>query len=162
MRLVLAIVLSLFVAACSTSDQGGTSNTGSGNTGQTNTGSTGPAPGTQAELNQTIGDRVFFSTDSYNVSGEANATVQAWAQWLAQNPNVSVLVEGHCDERGTRDYNLALGARRSHAIKAALQSMGIDGGRIETTTYGKERPVSLGSNSVSWSKNRRGVMVVKG
>jgi peptidoglycan-associated lipoprotein len=162
MRLVLAIVLSLFVAACSTSDQGGTSNTGSGNTGQTNTGSTGPARGTQAELNQTIGDRVFFNTDSYNVSGAANATVQAWAQWLARNPNVSVLVEGHCDERGTRDYNLALGARRSHAIKAALQSMGIDGGRIETTTYGKERPASLGSDSASWSKNRRGVMVVKG
>jgi peptidoglycan-associated lipoprotein len=162
MRLILAVMLSLLLAACSTSDQGGTSNTGAGGSGQVSTGSAGPAPGTQAELNQTIGDRVFFDTDRYNIDGAASGTVQAWAQWLARNPNVSVLIEGHCDERGTRDYNFALGARRSHAIKAALQSMGIDGSRIETTTFGKERPAALGSNPTAWSKNRRAVMVVKG
>jgi peptidoglycan-associated lipoprotein len=165
MRFTSAIVLSLFLAACSTSDQGGSSKTGTGSTANTPAASTGPAapaPGSQAELNQTIGDRVFFDTDRYNIDAAANATVQAWAKWLARNPNVKVMIEGHADERGTRDYNFALGARRSHAVKEALQNLGIAGNRIETTTFGKERPAVLGSTPAAWAKNRRAVMVVAG
>jgi peptidoglycan-associated lipoprotein len=162
MRLLLALALTLFVAACSTSQKSGTdaSGTGSG-TGTTTQQPAGPAPGTQAELNQTVGDRVFFDYDRFDVRSDMQGIVSAWAGWLKKNPSVSILVEGHCDERGTRDYNYALGARRSHEIKMALVAMGIDEGRIETTTFGKDRPAVLGSSDASWSKNRRGVVVVK-
>lgn len=164
MRLFLALAMSLLVAACSSSDQSGTGATGASNTGANNTTQAprGPAPGTQADLNQTIGDRVFFDTDRHNLDGPAQGIVQAWAQWLRKNPNVSVLIEGHADERGTSDYNFALGARRSFEVKAALQAMGISGSRIETTTLGKTRPAAQGSNPAAWAQNRRAVMVVLG
>lgn len=164
MRILLAVVLSLGLAACSSSQQSGSSGSGAGASNVNATSSapqpTGPAPGTQAELNQTIGDRVFFDTDRHNIDGGATGTVAAWAQWLKNNPGVTVLVEGHCDERGTREYNLALGARRSFSVKQALVSYGIDDDRIDTTTFGKERPDMLGSDPASWAKNRRAVMVV--
>ena len=164
MRLLLVFVLSMFVVACGTSQQAGTGNTGSGTRGDatTNQAQRGPAPGTQAYLNQTIGDRVFFDTDRHNVDAEGRDRVQAWAKWLLDNPNVSVLIEGHADERGTRDYNFALGARRSYSVKSSLEAMGVDRSRIETTTFGKERPAALGSDPAAWAQNRRAVMVVKG
>tara|TARA_R110002110_G_scaffold191086_4_gene399240 strand:+ start:221 stop:718 length:498 start_codon:yes stop_codon:yes gene_type:complete len=165
MRFILVLALSVLLAACSTSDQSGAGTTGASTSGagaDVTQAPRGPAPGTQADLNQTIGDRVFFDTDRHNLDGEAQQTVQAWAQWLRENPNVSVLIEGHADERGTRDYNLALGARRSFEVKSALQAMGINGSRIETTTFGKERPAVVGSNPAAWAQNRRAVMVVQG
>lgn len=167
MRFVMAILLGLVVAACSSNQQSGTSGAGGGATETTGTASaapqpTGPAPGTQAHLNETIGDRVFFGTDLHGIDNAADSIVSAWADWLRANPGVNVLVEGHCDERGTRDYNFALGERRSFAVKQALVQRGIDGARIEITTFGKERPDVLGSNPTAWSKNRRAVMVVKG
>lgn len=163
MRLLLALALGLFVAACSTSQQSGTDASGTGTTGATTgqTMTTGPEPGTQAHLNETIGDRVFFDFDRYAIRPDARGTVTAWAQWLEENPNVDILVEGHADERGTRDYNYALGARRSHEVKLALTAEGIDGDRIETTTFGKDRPAVLGSNEAAWAKNRRAVVVVQ-
>jgi len=163
MRFLMALALALLVAACSTSQQGGTdaSGTGTGTGASTGSQTTGPAPDTQAYLNQTIGDRVFFDFDRYNVRSDMEGTVAAWANWLQQNPSVSILIEGHCDERGTRDYNYALGARRSHEIKRALMAMGVAERRIETTTFGKDRPAVLGSNEAAWAKNRRAVVVVR-
>ncbi|WP_372988457.1 peptidoglycan-associated lipoprotein Pal [Marinobacter sp.] len=161
MRFLLVLALGLFVAACSTSERSGTDASSTGSTGTT-TGQTmtGPEPGTQAHLNQTIGDRVFFDFDRYSIRSDMQGTVSAWAQWMKENPGVSILVEGHADERGTRDYNYALGARRSHEVKLALTAMGVDGDRIETTTFGKDRPAVLGSNEAAWAKNRRAVVVV--
>ena len=113
--------------------------------------------GTQQDLVANIGDRVFFETNSSSVTGSAQDTLSRQASWLQQYQNVSVTVEGHADERGTREYNLALGERRATAIKNYLVNLGVDPRRVSTISYGKERPVELGSNPSSWSKNRRGV-----
>ncbi len=157
MRFVLFMVLGLFVAACSSTGDNSGGAAGSG------TGSSAAAPGTQAHLEQeTSSDRVFFDFDSYTLTAAAQAQVQKWASWMLANQDVRVLVEGHADERGTRDYNLALGARRSHAVRVALESLGVSGSRIETTTFGKERPAVAGSNEAAWAQNRRAVIVVKG
>lgn len=121
----------------------------------------GPTPGTQADLNETAGDRVFFGFDRYDLSPEAQATLRAQAEWLKSFPSVDVIVEGHCDERGTREYNLALGERRANSVKNYLVALGVSADRIDTVSYGKERPAVLGSNPEAWAKNRRGVMVVQ-
>ena len=157
MRFILFMVLGLFVAACSSTGDNSGAASGSG------TGSSAAAPGTQAHLEQeTSSDRVFFEFDSYTLTAAARDQVQKWASWMLANQDVRVLVEGHADERGTRDYNLALGARRSHAVRVALESLGVSGTRIETTTFGKERPAVAGSNEAAWAQNRRAVIVVKG
>lgn len=119
------------------------------------------APGSQEELNATIGDRVFFDTDRYNLTPEARATVGFWADWMRKHQNVAIVVEGHADERGTREYNLALGARRANSVKDYLSALGVSGARVETISYGKERPAVLGSNPAAWAKNRRSVVVVR-
>lgn len=119
------------------------------------------APGTQEDLAVNVGDRVFFGYDSYNLTPEAIGQLELQAQWLRQYPSVNILVEGHADERGTREYNLALGDRRASAVKNYLVSLGVDPRRVQTISYGKERPEMLGSNSESWAKNRRGVTVVQ-
>lgn len=120
----------------------------------------GPAPGTQADLVVNVGDRVFFGYDRYDVSEEARATLDAQAAWLQRYPNLTVTVEGHADERGTREYNLALGERRANAVKNYLVSMGVNAGRLSTISYGKERPAVPGSNETAWAQNRRGVTKV--
>lgn len=157
MRFVLFMVLGLFVAACSSTGDNSGGAAGSG------AGSNLAAPGTQAHLEQeTSTDRVFFGFDEHTLTPDAQKQVERWAAWILGNPNANVLIEGHADERGTRDYNLALGARRSHAVKVALESLGVSGTRIETTTFGKERPAVAGSNESAWAQNRRAVIVVKG
>lgn len=136
---------------------------GMGTGGATGTGgmSGGPStPGTQSDLTENVGDRVFFAYDSSTLSAEAQNTLQRQAAWLKQYPDVSVTVEGHCDERGTREYNLALGERRAAAAKKYLVSMGIPSSRISTISYGKERPAVIGSDESAWSQNRRAVSVV--
>lgn len=122
---------------------------------------TGPEPGTQEHLVQQVGDRVFFGFDRYDLTNEAQATLRAQADWLRQFPSVNVIIEGHADERGTREYNLALGERRANSIKNYLVALGIDASRIEVVSYGKERPAVIGSNEEAWAQNRRGVMVVR-
>ena len=101
----------------------------------------------------------MFETDRFNVDAEDQATLQRQAQWLALHPNARIIVEGHADERGTRDYNLALGERRANSAKNYLTSIGVDASRIETVSYGKERPSALGSDEQAWAQNRRAVTV---
>ena len=121
----------------------------------------GPAPGTQADLVVNVGDRVFFETDSSDLTAVARETLSNQATWLGQYASLTVNVEGHADERGTREYNLALGERRANAVKNYLIALGVDASRIEVISYGKERPAVPGSDEASWSQNRRGVTKVQ-
>ncbi|EQB30998.1 peptidoglycan-associated lipoprotein Pal [Sphingobium ummariense] len=122
--------------------------------------SSGPVKGSQEDFIASVSsDRVFFALDQYDIDAEDQATLQSQAAWLQQNPSVRVTIEGHCDERGTRDYNIALGERRANAAKNYLASLGVDPGRITTVSYGKERPAALGSDEAAWAQNRRAVTV---
>ena len=106
-------------------------------------------PGSQEDFLAAVGmdgDRIFFDTDRFNVDSADQATLQAQAQWLSRYPNKRIVVEGHCDERGTRDYNLALGERRANAAKNYLASLGVDASRIQTVSHGKEKPAAEGSS----------------
>lgn len=130
-----------------------------GNTGA-NTTPAGPAPGSQADFVASIMvDRIYFDTDKSDIDAEDQATLNSQAEWLKRYPGTRVTIEGHADERGTRDYNIALGARRANAAKNALAGMGIDAARISTVSYGKERPEALGSTEADWARNRRAVTV---
>jgi peptidoglycan-associated lipoprotein len=101
-----------------------------------------------------IGERIYFDTDEYVVRNDAQPVLAAQAQWLSRYPAVRVRIEGNADERGTREYNLALGARRANAVRDFLVSQGVSGARIETLSYGKERPIDAGSSEDAWAKNR--------
>lgn len=102
-----------------------------------------------------VGDTVYFSTDQTDLSGQAQAVLDRQAAWLQQNPSVRVRIEGHADERGTREYNLALGARRANAVQSYLASKGVDRSRIEAVTYGRERPIETCAQEACWAQNRR-------
>lgn len=118
----------------------------------------GPVPGSQEDFVASItADRIFFDTDKFDVDGEDQEVLRSQAAWLAKYPNKRVTIEGHADERGTRDYNLALGERRANSAKNFLASLGVDAARISTISYGKERPDALGSDEASWARNRRAV-----
>jgi peptidoglycan-associated lipoprotein len=119
-------------------------------------------PGTQEDLVANVGDRVFFDFDKYDIKAEGRATLDRQAAWLKRYSNIRLVIEGHCDERGTREYNLALGERRANAARQYLINQGIAANRLETISYGKERPVALGSNEAAWAQNRRAVSVVAG
>ncbi len=153
---------SLAVSACSKKppkilppDPGGAVSTDSSGQNQ------GPVAGSQADfVAQLMGqDTVYFDTDRYNIDGQDQQALAAQAVWLAKYPAKRITIEGHCDERGTREYNLALGERRANAAKNYLVSLGIDAGRIGTVSHGREKPLALGSNEESWSRNRRAVTV---
>ncbi|MEL6979598.1 MAG: peptidoglycan-associated lipoprotein Pal [Pseudomonadota bacterium] len=104
-----------------------------------------------------VGDRVYFATDRSDLTPEAQAVLRRQAEWLRRNPNVQVRIEGHADERGTREYNLALGARRAESVTNYLSSLGVDRRRLQPVSFGKERPVETCSRDVCWAKNRRSV-----
>ncbi len=123
--------------------------------------SAGPRPGSQEDLVATIGDRVFFDFDSSAITSNARTVLDRQAGWLQQYPQNQVTVEGHTDERGTREYNLALGQRRANAARDVLVAGGVAGARIQTISYGKERPAALGSDESAWAQNRRAVTVVR-
>jgi peptidoglycan-associated lipoprotein len=114
----------------------------------------GPLPGTVQDFVINIGERIYFDTDSYEVRSDAQPTLAAQAQWLNRYPAVRVRIEGNADERGTREYNLALGARRANAVREFLVAQGVSGSRIETLSYGKEKPIDGGSGEEAWAKNR--------
>ncbi len=122
---------------------------------------TAPVPGSQADLVINVGDRIFFDTDSSDLTVNARQTLENQAAWLAQYTNVGVVIEGHADERGTREYNLALGARRANAVQNYLVALGVNPSRVTTLSYGKERPAVPGSNENAWAQNRRSVTKVR-
>ena len=150
------MLLTSFLAACATAP----TETSSSSTSQSD-GVGGIYVGTDTVemLAIDVPDRVFFAYDSYSLAASAQATLNKQAKWLKANPSVAIAVEGHADERGTREYNLALGDRRASSVKDYLMSQGISSNRISTISYGKERPVKSGSNDTAWAQNRRSVSV---
>ncbi len=170
-RIIAAMAAVFLISACETDtqDTGAASGAGATTTATTTQSTTqaapqpaGPTPGSQEDLVVNVGDRVFFDFDKHDVTSDAQSTLERQAAWLKTNPAVTITIEGHCDERGTREYNLALGERRANSVKDYLVALGIDPGRVKTLSYGKERPVALGSNDAAWAQNRRGVSVVTG
>jgi peptidoglycan-associated lipoprotein len=119
-------------------------------------------PGSKQDFTVNVGDRIFFDTDSSVVRADAQQILARQAQWLNQYPSYSIMVEGHADERGTREYNLALGARRAAAARDYLVSRGVAGNRLKTNSYGKERPVAVCDDISCWSQNRRAVTLLGG
>ncbi|MCB1381501.1 MAG: peptidoglycan-associated lipoprotein Pal [Notoacmeibacter sp.] len=120
------------------------------------------APGSTQDFTVNVGDRIFFDTDSSAIRADAQQTLQRQAQWLSRYGNYSITIEGHADERGTREYNIALGARRAAATRDYLISQGVSGSRLKTISYGKERPVAVCDDISCWSQNRRAVTVLGG
>lgn len=155
---LLAALLAL--GACTSADRFGTG-AGAGGFGA-DAGIAGSAsdPTSPAYFTQTVGDRVFFAVDQSTLSPEAQATLDAQADWLARNPEYTALIEGHADEQGTREYNLALGARRASSVQNYLISRGVAPHRLETISYGKERPIEICSEEACYAKNRRAVTVL--
>ena len=153
--LISVAVAGLTLAGCASTTQPASTSTSTGS-------ASAVTPSSSAQyLVQNVGDRVFFQTDQSNLDGPARATLRNQAQWLSQNSSVNLIIEGHADERGTREYNLALGARRANAVRDFLISEGVNGSRLQTISYGKERPVSLCSEEACWSKNRRSVATIR-
>jgi peptidoglycan-associated lipoprotein len=148
------------LAACETAPDTGSNTSGAAATAPTTSAETSVRPGSQQDLAQTAGDRVYFAYDKSDISPEARKILENQAAWLKKNANVTVTIEGHCDERGTREYNLALGERRANAVKNVLVALGIPANRISTISYGKERPAVPGSTEAAWAQNRRGVTTV--
>jgi peptidoglycan-associated lipoprotein len=150
----------LMLAACETASDQSASTAGQG--GAAGAGAAGQQRqrSLQEILTADVGDRVFYDFDKSDLKPEARRTVERWAQFMRQNANTNITIEGHCDERGTREYNIGLGERRAASAKNFLVSLGIDARRVQTISYGKERPAVLGSNEAAWSQNRRGVAVV--
>jgi peptidoglycan-associated lipoprotein len=119
-------------------------------------------PGSAEDLRVNVGDTVHFGYNEYNVEDADKTLLGRQASWLQKYPSVRVTIEGHADERGTREYNLALGARRANAVKEYLVSQGVSAGRVETVSYGKERPICTDSSDSCYAQNRRGVTTVTG
>jgi peptidoglycan-associated lipoprotein len=158
-----AVVLLAGCETASTSSQGAA---GGGATttlgqGQTAVAPVGAVPGSVEDLRVNVGDRIFYDFDRSDLKPEARAQIERWAAWLTRYPQRTVVIEGHCDERGTREYNLALGERRANSARQYLLSLGIAANRVTTISYGKERPTVPGNNEDAWSKNRRGVLDVR-
>jgi len=116
----------------------------------------GPKAGSMADFRVNVGDRVYFDLDQYRLSSDAQTVLKRQAAWLASYPKVNILVAGNCDERGTREYNLALGERRASVVKDYLVSLGVDKARIQTVSYGKERPIAIGTSDAALAQNHNG------
>jgi peptidoglycan-associated lipoprotein len=148
-RFAAAIAAALAISACANK-----------NTDLANSAMNAATPGSQQDFVVNVGDRVFFETDSTDLTPQARATLDKQAQWLSQYNRYTFTIEGHADERGTREYNIALGARRAQTVREYLVSRGIDGQRMRTISYGKERPVAVCNDISCWSQNRRAVTVL--
>ena len=145
-----AIAALFLIAACSNND-----------TQTASAATTTVTPGSVGDFRQNVGDRVFFDTDSSTVREDGRQTLNRQAEWLKKYSNYQITVEGHCDERGTREYNLALGERRANAARQYLIAQGIPANRIKTVSYGKERPDPVGSDEAAWARNRRAVTALE-
>ncbi|MBG76362.1 MAG: Outer membrane lipoprotein Omp16 [Alphaproteobacteria bacterium MarineAlpha5_Bin12] len=161
-RILISFFIMIFIAACGSSPKEDAGADGAGGSGLTSVDYTsdGVKAGTGDDLIINVGDRIFFEFASHELNGEAQEQLQAQAAWMKQYSNVTLTVEGHCDERGTREYNIALGERRAQAMKNYLIGLGVTADRLSTISYGKERPAVLGSSEAAWSQNRRAVAVV--
>ena len=167
----LLIVAALALSACNNPNRygagtgpGGTNGAGTGAGGTGGVGTTGlgdPSnPASVAYFNQTVGDRVHFVVDQSTLTDEARGILTGQAGWLKANPDYAIIIEGHADEQGTRDYNIALGARRADSVRNFLISQGIAGSRMQTVSYGKERPIAVCSDESCYTQNRRAVTVL--
>ena len=169
-KFFISIFMVLFVAACATTPKDSADSSGSGSSSSgsdvssegtiTETSGSGIVSGSQEDLIVNVGDRVFFGYDSSDLDSDALELLQDQVAWLKQNSDVTITIEGHCDERGTREYNLALGEKRAQAVKNYLIGLGINPDRVSTISYGKERPAVVGSNDGAWAQNRRSVTLV--
>jgi peptidoglycan-associated lipoprotein len=156
---VAALAAVSLLAACASKPA---TTTGGGNgTGYSATTPSGIIGGTQEDLVANVGDRVFYQLNSSKLSDEAQATLTKQANWLAKYPNVRVQIAGNCDDRGTEEYNLALGQRRANAAKEFLLAKGVSAARITTISYGKDRPTALGDDEQAWAQNRNAITSVK-
>ncbi len=156
-RLAAALVATLAIAACSkTPDPNAAGGLGAGGIGGA------AVPGSQQDFVVNVGDRVFFETDSTDLTSQAQATLDKQSRWLSQYARYTVTIEGHADERGTREYNFALGAKRAEVTKSYLAARGIPASRIRTISFGKERPVAVCNDISCWSQNRRAVTLLGG
>ncbi|MCC7272413.1 MAG: peptidoglycan-associated lipoprotein Pal [Alphaproteobacteria bacterium] len=173
MKILSLLAAVLLVAACESTPETASPDTSAssstttsdttgvgGRTGVQSQGMGDVTPGSQRDLEVNVGDRIFFDTDRSDLNPEARETVGRQAEWLRRYPNVRVTIEGHADERGTREYNLALGERRAVAVRNYLVALGIPANRVGTISYGKERPAVVGSNESAWAQNRRAVTAV--
>ena len=168
-KLIASALLVFFLAACSTTPKDTADSSGSGSTSTSSdvsssaesetTESASIEPGSQEDLIVNVGDRVFFNYDSSELDTDAQELLQDQVAWLKQYSDVSIIVEGHCDERGTREYNLALGEKRAQSVKNYIINLGISADRVSTISYGKERPAVVGSNDGAWAQNRRSVTI---
>jgi peptidoglycan-associated lipoprotein len=150
------LLMAILMAACSRNQP---NNYGLGGPGG-GSGEGPVTPGSEREFAVKVGDTVQFTVDSAELTGEAQQTLSGQARWLSQYPNYAITIEGHADERGTREYNIALGAQRAAAVKQFLSARGINPGRLKTLSYGKERPVAVCADISCWSQNRRAVTVL--
>lgn len=157
LRLMIALMMAVSVAACANKELEPEAGLGPGGRG----GSLGPAtPGSQRDFAQNVGDIVYFSTDAVDLTPEAQQTLANQARWLNQYAQYTITIEGHADERGTREYNIALGARRATAVREFLVRNGVSAQRLRTVSYGKERPVAVCNDISCWSQNRRAQTVL--
>jgi peptidoglycan-associated lipoprotein len=150
-----ALAALALLGACSSGDQNAAAS------GAGSAANAGPRPGSQEDLVANVGDRVFFDTDRSNIRADQRTVLERQGGWLGRYPQVQVTVEGHADERGTREYNLALGQRRANSARDVLVASGVAPARISTISYGKDRPAALGSDEQAWAQNRRAVTVVR-
>ncbi len=161
LKMISALAATLLLAACASDEEVVESAAATDGTTSTDTVTEGTVePGTIQDFVQNVGDRVFFDLDRYDLSGEAQAQLQRQGAWLGQYPAVTVTIEGHADERGTREYNLALGERRANSVANYLVALGVEKGRLSVISYGKERPECAESNEACWAQNRRGMTAI--
>jgi peptidoglycan-associated lipoprotein len=162
LKFLALVAVGMLVASCGSTPDETASTSGAGAAGDASARSAGPSLGTQNDLAVNVGDRVHFDFDKYNIKSDGRKVLAKQASWLKKFPGTKILVAGNCDERGTREYNLALGERRANAAKDYLVALGISPNRIKTISYGKERPVAMGSNDAAWAQNRNAITSVIG
>jgi peptidoglycan-associated lipoprotein len=162
LKIAAALSVALSIAACSTNPDDLAANGAGGPGGSSRFGAgSASTPGSAQDFVVNVGDRVFFESDSSDLTPTATATLDRQAQWLSRYPRYAFIIEGHADERGTREYNFALGARRSQTVRDYMASRGLSGSRMRTVSYGKERPVAVCNDISCWSQNRRAVTVLE-
>jgi peptidoglycan-associated lipoprotein len=156
-KMMAALGALALLTACSNPESPAPTTSGTGASAST----AGPVPGSEEDLVANVGDRVFYALDSSQLSGDARSTLDRQSGWLGRYPQVSVQMAGNCDDRGTEEYNLALGQRRANAARDYLVARGVSSARISTISYGKDRPTALGDNEEAWAQNRNAITSVR-